>query len=169
MKNLRLLLGLVVLLLVLSAQLWAGELKGRLDAITPSDSSLTIAGITIFTQDALIRNEYDQAIPFAALNVGDFLMVDGEFVGQGQFEAHRIQLDFYGKDVIKGKIEAVDLNNHVIIIAGVKVQINNSTWLDDDDDMMIDFIQLTPSSYVRCWGHWAGNLSFVADRVELKD
>jgi len=169
MRKLKSILILALLLGALLASAQAGELKGCLDGVNAENCTLTMSGITIFTQDALFRNQLDQPVPFAALNAGDFVVIDGDFAGQGQFSAKRIQLDYYGKDVIKGLIESVNLNDHSVYIAGVKVQVTSATWLDDSDDMMIDFIQLVPGSNVRCTGHWTGSLQFTADRIELKE
>jgi len=154
----------------------ADEINGKIQVVSPKDSSITVSGVVIAAQNARIENEFDQLINLSAIVVDDYVEIDGTFTGPGQMMAMKIEKEYpkqeiekeYPKqDEIKGRIETVDTAKREMKISGITIKIPQNAWLEGHHDTRISIEQILPSYYVECKGIWTGPLEFTASKVEL--
>ncbi|MCL5037162.1 MAG: DUF5666 domain-containing protein [Chloroflexi bacterium] len=157
----------LMMLFALGAACFADEINGKVQAVDINANTIIISGIKISAQHARLENEADMPIILSAITVGDFLDVEGTFTGNGQMMAMKIEKDYPGYDKIKGKIDKIDYNTREMIIAGVKIKVSQDAWLEGPHDMIFQFAQFVPSSYVECKGRWTGPLEFNTTKVEM--
>ena len=157
----------LMMLFALTGACFADEINGKVQAVDINANIITISGIKISAQHARLENEADMPIILSAIKVGDFLEVEGAFTGNGLMTAMKIEKDYPGNDKIKGKIDKIDYNTREMIIAGVKIKVPQEARLEGPDDMIFQFAQFVPSSYVECKGGWTGPLEFHAIEVEI--
>ena len=145
----------------------ADEINGKIQVVSPKDSSITVSGVVIAAQNARIENEFDQLINLSAIVVGDYVEIDGTFTGPGQMMAMKIEKEYPKQDEIKGRIETVDTAKREMKISGITIKIPQNAWLEGHHDTRISIEQILPSYYVECKGIWTGPLEFTASKVEL--
>jgi len=111
----------------------ADDIKGKMESIDVPAANVYISGVEIYARNATVVNEEDTAIDLTALEVGDYLEVEGAFAGPGKFRAGEIKKGGLGQDEIEGRVKVVNAQSNKLIIKGVTVKVSDKAELRDDD------------------------------------
>lgn len=167
MKNAKIVLAIISILLVFVAVSYADEIKGNITAIDNEDNIIHIAGVKIAVRNALIENESNDQINFSGLAIGNYVDVEGSFTDTAKMAADTITVKHGGSAGVKGPIESIDSNAREISISGIKIQISDQTQLQDRNYTDVTLDRFNPNDYVECDGSWIGPLKLAADKVKM--
>lgn len=165
--HMRLGLVLVSIVLIFSSVCAADEIKGKAQIVSSKGNSITVSGIVVAAGNARIENEFDQVIDLRFIAIGDYVVIDGAFTGQGQMMAMRIKREYPKQDEIKGKIEAADIAKRELTISGITIKIPKNAWMEGPHNIPISIKQFMPNYYVACKGNWTGPKEFTAIKINL--
>ena len=143
----------------------ADEIKGTVSSIDKSKKILQISGVIIQAMDAWIENDQDYPIAISKLAPGDYVEVEGKFIGLSELKARKIDRKQPQCSSIKGKIASIDSAKGEIIISGIKIKVPASTWLEGPNRVRIPLGLFAPGYSVKCKGEWTGPSELTAFKV----
>ena len=145
----------------------AGEIKGHISSIDVSKKTLQVSGVIIQAADAWIENEQDYPLAIDKLAQGDYVEVEGKFIGSSELKAGKIDRKQPECSAIKGKIASVDSAKREIIISGIKIKVPVDAWLEGPNHVRIPLELFAPGYSVKCKGEWTGTSELTAFKVTV--
>jgi ribosomal protein L24 len=143
----------------------ADEIKGKVSAVNKKKKTVQISGVAIQAADAWIENEQDYPLAFDSLTVGDYIEVEGKFIGLSEIKARKIDRKKPECGFVDGKIASIDTKKRKIIVNGITIKVPANAWLEGPNQVKIPIELFAPGYKVKCKGDWTGVSELTAFKV----
>ena len=163
----RMLITILFIFFMFAETCLADEIKGAVGVIDKSKKTLQISGITIQTANAWIENEQDYPLTLNDIMLGDYVEVNGKFIGSSEIKARKIGRKKLECGVVEGKIESVDSKKRIIVISGITIKVPAITWLEGPNHVKIPLELFAPGYKLKCKGNWTGTSELTAFKVAV--
>jgi len=162
-------IGIIVLLIALAITgiSLADEIKGEVGVIDTTAKTLQISGVVIQAAEAWIENEQDYPLALKDIKPGDYVEVDGKFIGLSEMKAKKIDRKKAECGAVKGRIESIDNQKRIIIISGIAIKVPADAWLEGPNRVKIPLELFAPGYKVECRGNWTGASELTAFKVSI--
>jgi hypothetical protein len=157
----------VAALVALSVAYADDEIKGEVTALDSAAGILEISGVKINAKDAVVKNVMDKHCALTDLKVGDSVDIEGTFSGPAEMTAREIEKELMVTDEVKGTLAAVDAAARTLTISGITVKVPQSARLEGDEDVAIQFGQITAGTHAECEGKWTGSKELTASKIDV--
>lgn len=161
----KLVLGMTFFILMFTVVCGADEIRGKVTAPGGDGKSLLISGVTIQAAEAWIEDAEDYPLSLKSIAKGDFVEVDGKFVGPAKMKARKIDRRKRECDAVKGTITSIDASKKKIVISGITVKLRADAWLEGPNHVKIPLELFAPGYKVKCKGDWTGPAELTAFRM----
>lgn len=160
-------IGLLAFLIafVITGVCSAYEIKGEVTAVNKAAKTLQISGVSIESSEAWIENEQDYPLAFDSLTVGDYIEVEGKFIGLSEIKARKIDRKKPECGFVDGKIASIDTKKRKIIVNGITIKVPANAWLEGPNQVKIPIELFAPGYKVKCKGDWTGVSELTAFKV----
>ena len=145
----------------------ADEIKGKVTSIDKSKKILEISGVIIYTADTWIEDEQDYPLTINQIEPGDYVEVDGKFIGSAELKAKKIEKKQPQCAAIDGKITSINYVKREIIINGIKIKVPVDAWLEGPNNVKIPLKLFAPGYPVDCKGGWTGHSELTAFKITV--
>ena len=145
----------------------ADEISGKVDKVEPSLKIITVSGIKIMCENAMVENKMNMGADLFAVEPGAHLRIMGSFTGPAQMAASDIKITAAGGGVIKGVAGKVDPALRQISISGISVNVASSARIKGYEGASSTLDEISFGTYVECEGRWTGDRTFNAHSIAL--
>jgi len=158
---------IVFLAFVFTGVSLADEIKGKVSSINTSQKTLQISGVIIQAADAWIESELGYPLTINKLVLGDYVEVEGNFIGLSEFKARKIDRKRSDCSSIKGRMAAIDSAKREINISGIRIKVLDDAWLEGPNHVRIPLELFAPGYSVTCKGKWTETSELTAFKVTV--
>lgn len=149
------------------------EVRGSIEAV--DSVSVSVQGLTFALTDSTRAEDRNGApLALSALQVGDYVEVEGYRNADGLLLAREIELEWEDDDdafeeiEVEGMIESLDMLAGLLRVEGFDFIVNDSTRIEGDDSSLT-FEALQVGDYVEVEGYRSENGDLVASEIELEE
>ena len=153
------------------------KLRGAAEAVTPP--SLRVLGRTIVTNASTrIRGPNEETIPLGAIQVGDFVKVEGVLLPDGTIQASRVDVEEEDEadDDEDEEVNEVKFTGTIsskgassLVVAGRTVLVDGSTRIDGRRHGSTSFSSLSVGQRVEVEGRLVAGGAVLAERIKVED
>ena len=146
----------------------ADEIAGKVSSVDSAKKMLQISGVRIQATDAWIENEQDYPLALNKLVPGDYIEIDGKFIGSSKMQATKIERTLLQCAAVKGRIASVNPQKREMIISGIKIKVPVNIWLEGPNRVKIPLELFAPGYSVNCKGNWTANSELTAFKITVE-
>jgi len=158
----------VFIVFVFTGACLADQIKGEVTSIDRLKNTLQISCVIIQAGDAWIENEQDYPLAINKLVPGDYVEVEGKFIGSSELKARKIDRKQPQCSAIDGKITSIDSAKREFVISGIKIKVPVDAWLEGPNRVKIPLELFAPGYSVKCKGEWTGASELTAFKVAVE-
>jgi len=151
----------------ISSMCEADEIRGKADKVEPSLKIITVSGIKVMCENAMVENKMNMGADLSAIEPGAYLAIRGSFTGQARMAASDIKISTAGGGAIKGVAGKVDPTLRRINISGIFVNVAPSARIRGYEGAPATLDEVSSGTYVECEGRWTGDRTFDAHSIAL--
>ncbi len=151
------------------------KIRGAVESVTPP--SLRVLTRTIVTNASTrIRGPREETIPLGAIQVGDFVKVEGVLLSDGTIQASRVDVEEEDEDNDNDEEDEVEFTGTItakgassLVVAGRTVIVDTNTRILGRHNDPIPFSSLAVGQRVEVEGRPLAGGAVLAEKIKLED